>query len=136
MSDHKELQETLLVQYMVEPHLIAADHWGTYIYMKNSKRVLFAITEGAWQSDLTAQVVQKNSVTGVVKDVAGRTCTITTGKTLTLQLLEVDAQELDINGGFDQVTIKFSLTAGGNGCIVDAIAIRDPTWEPSTEVTA
>ncbi len=100
---------------------------AVYLSMANAHHVSFIITFGVCAGTCPVQITQKNSVTAVVKDITGKLQAASAG---TVKIIEVEASELDVSGGFDMV--GFATTGAGGGALISIVAVRSELrWGPS-----
>ena len=108
---------------------------GSFIDMTNHRHIVFLVTVGALDSELTLQVGQDTSATQTasIKDVSGATVTIEATDDDQTFAIEVEDAKLDLANGFRYVTLSVAGAAGAN----DYAAITAIGWnerhEPVTQ---
>lgn len=96
--------------------------------------VLFVI--GAWTAAVTVNVLQAtdNSGSGGKAIGAGKTLAITAPMANSIQILEVEASELDVANAFNHIAVQ--AIAAGAGAILGATVVRVPIrFGPSSLIT-
>lgn len=128
---HQKLTKSFKYGQAIHPASIAGANTPIYFDMSIAHRAVFIILGGAWTSDQTVQVRQRLGAAGTEKDITGKVVTLTTLLANTVQTIEVEASEMDVNGGFDRIGL---LTAGGTN-VLGAAIIRETRYLPPSLVT-
>jgi hypothetical protein len=137
MGTHKKMQEELKVQHGIKPQSChTANYDSPWFSLKDANRALFVIGAGVVTANVVCTIRQRKSVgTGGsgTTNMTAKVKTITTALADTTQILEVDAAELDVANGFDQVSLRAA--AAGAGALLSVSVIREPKHVPSSLIT-
>ncbi len=108
---------------------------GSFIEVGQYERFVFIVRAGTLDSALTCQVQQAATVNGVAKDVTGAVAVVGAGDDNELFLIEVETRKLDINNGYNYVTLDVSGAAGGNDYLDIVFVGVNPLTMPVTQPT-
>lgn len=92
---------------------------GSFLDVSDTLRFGFIIHAGGSDTALTCQVQQAATVSGTPKNVTDAVQTISATGDGTVYLIEVETRKLDLNNGYNYVTLDVSGQAGSN----DTLAI-------------
>lgn len=112
-----------------------------YIDVSGYHRFGFIVWAGALTSAVTAQVKQDTSATETasIKNITDAAKVIAATDDNKFCIIEVDAAKMDINNGFDHVTLALSGGAGGDdyiGAMFFGIGKKVPVTNGATQITS
>lgn len=87
---------------------------GSYFDVGDYDRFAFLIQAGDLDSALTCQVQQAATVSGTAKDVTGATWVVGTGDDGKWGCIEVETNNLDLNNGYNYVTLDVTGASGND----------------------
>lgn len=114
---------------------------GSYIDVSDFERFVFVVRAGTLNSALTVQVKQAATISGTPKNVTGAVTTVAasgdTGDN-SLHFIEVETRRLDLNNGYNYVTLGL-VGAAGSDDYLDIVFLginphQAPVVLPSTVV--
>ena len=105
-----------IVQLNVEVALAAASYpaSGAFIDVSQFERFAFLVQAGVLDSEITCQVQQAATINGALKNVTGAVAVIAATGDSKWYLIEVQTNQLDINNGYNYVTLTLTGPAGIN----------------------
>lgn len=106
---------------------------GSYIEVGQYERFGFLVRAGALDSALTCQVQQAAAIDDTPVDVAGAVVTVGTGDDNELFLIEVETRKLDLNNGYNYVTLDVAGATGGNDYLDIVFVGINPLTMPVTQ---
>lgn len=99
---------------------------GAFWSVGDAHHAAFIFIVGTVTATTTISVVQAlNNAGGSAKAISGKSIALGTGDSNSIQILEVEASELDVAGAFNHVAVK--AVAAGAGAILGATVVRYPT---------
>jgi len=110
---------------------------GAFWSMKNAHHAAVIFVIGAWTATAVISVMQGNAplaTPALAAVIAGKTLTLTAGHQNTVQIIEVEASELNVASAYFSIAAK--AVAAGAGAIIGATVIRHPLRvDPASYVT-
>ncbi|HBA90864.1 MAG TPA: hypothetical protein DCZ08_03520 [Anaerolineaceae bacterium] len=105
-----------IVQLNVEVALAAASYpaSGAFIDVSQFERFAFLVEAGVLDSEITCQVQQAATINGALKNVTDAVVVIAATGDSKWYLIEVQTARLDINNGYNYVTLTLTGPAGIN----------------------
>lgn len=139
MAGHIEFQQTNKINQAIAPQAVAGSLTSTYFDMGEAHHAVAIIEVGAHTTDVVVLLNQGIAAGvgggGTVKAIAGKTVTVVVGMANSFQVIECEASELDVNGGFKSIAVLTTVAAGA-GALISVTFIRTPLRrEPSSLVT-
>lgn len=136
------VENTKIISAILPKDWTGAASTGDYVSLKNYAHLTIIIQTGAWAGGTSAITITQSltvaagsekalaftkqwndvSTTGTLVETAVTSSTFTIGTANKLYVIEVDADTLDVAGGFDVVTVK-GATPGSNADLYGAIYI-------------
>lgn len=106
---------------------------GSYIDVSAFERFVFLIAAGTLDSALTCKVQQAATINGTAKDVSGATVTVGATDDDKWASIEVQGAKLDINNGYNYVTLNVAGAAGSNDYLCILFLGMYPSAQPVTQ---
>lgn len=106
---------------------------ASYIDVGAFERFVFLIAAGTLDSALTCQVQQAATVSGTAKDVTGAVAIVGAGDDNEWVTIEVQTNQLDLNNGYNFVTLDVSGAAGSNDYLCIFFLGMYPSEQPVTQ---
>ena len=109
---------------------------GSWWSMAKAHHVAVLFVIGAWSAAATVNILQAtdSSGSGAKAIGAGKTLALTAGHANTIQILEVEASELDVANAFNHIAVQ--AVAAGAGAVLGATVVRVPIrFMPSSLIT-
>ena len=106
---------------------------GSYIDVSDYERFAFLIVAGGSDTALTAQVQQAAAIDSTAKDVTGAVQTISATGDGTIYLIEVETRRLDLNNGYNYVTLDITGQSGSNDTLAMIFCAINPGVVPVTQ---
>jgi hypothetical protein len=106
---------------------------GSFIDVSDFERFGFIVHAGGSDTALTCQVQQAATVSGTPKNVTDAAQTISATGDGTVYLIEVETRKLDLNNGYNYVTLDVSGQSGSNEYISIVFFGANPGYAPVTQ---
>lgn len=141
-------EDVMIVEAIAPIDATGSAHTGNHISMKNASHVTIIIQTGAWAAGTSAVTLQQSTVVAGTDDkalgfswmwtndgatgAAALTKTAVTANTfnldtaLSMYVIEIDADMLDVDNGFDCIELNLA-TPGANADLVSACYILSGT---------
>jgi len=109
---------------------------GSFIDVSDCERFGFIVHAGGSDTALTCQVQQAATINGTEKDVTGAVQTISATGDGTVYLIEVETRKLDLNNGYNFVTLDVTGATGNDylGIVFWSIPRVAPVTQTNTAI--
>ena len=108
---------------------------AAYINVSDFNRFVFLVRAGTLNSALTCQVQQATAIDSTAKDITGAVAVVGAGDDNEVFLIEVECRRLDINNGYNFVTLDVTGAAGGDDYLDILFIGVNPASVPVTQPT-
>lgn len=133
----KTLTEQVYFKACNTPSTVIADGEfpasGSYIDVSDYERFAFLVVAGGSDTALTCQVQQAASIDSTAKDITGAVQTISATGDGSIYLIEVETRRLDLNNGYNYVTLDVTGQSGSNDTLAIIFAGINPGVAPVTQ---
>lgn len=106
---------------------------GSYYDVSDYERFAFIITAGASDTALTCQVQQAAAIDSTAKDITGAVQTVGASDDGEVFIIEVETRRLDLNNGYNYVTLDVTGQAGSNDYLAIVFVGINPGAAPVTQ---
>lgn len=121
-----EFQKTHKVTYgVLATSLASTTVTGTYWSMKEAHHAAVIFTIGAIAAAVTISIMQGKAAGATPATIAGKSTALGTGDANSVQILEVEASELNVANGYETIAAR-AVAGGAANCDISATVIRWP----------